>query len=88
MGFPTVYPTGTTVYDPEQTNNGYTVISRDGKTDIMTMNGEVVSTTKLNPTGESIQVATQLLAKSGFSSLPVLDSQITICDAQSRTVWQ
>ncbi len=88
MGFPTVYPTGTTVYDPEKTNNGYTVISRDGKTDIMTMNGEVVSTTKLNPTGESIQVATQLLTKSRFSSLPVLDSQITICDAQSRTVWQ
>ncbi|MFH2132196.1 MAG: aryl-sulfate sulfotransferase [bacterium] len=43
MGFPTVYPTGTTVYHPDQCWNGYTVFqAKDIGATIIDMNGNVV----------------------------------------------
>ena len=43
MGYPTVFPTGTTVYDPDKCWNGYTVFPAHniGAT-IIDMNGNVV----------------------------------------------
>ena len=43
MGRPTIYPTGTTIYDPERCQNGYTVFTAPGKgVAIINMNGEIV----------------------------------------------
>ncbi len=43
MGFPTIYPTGTTVYDPEKCWNGYTVFqAKDVGVTVIDMNGNVV----------------------------------------------
>jgi len=43
MGHPTIYPTGTTVYDPEKAFNGYTLypLTKKGAV-LVNMNGEVV----------------------------------------------
>ncbi|ANZ63729.1 hypothetical protein AYR62_06225 [Secundilactobacillus paracollinoides] len=87
MGFPTVYPTGTTVYNPEKANNGYTVITRNGKIDFIDMNGEVVVTKPARAKKGKIIVETRLVSRSQLSSLPVLDSQIIIKDNQGGTQW-
>src|SRR5688572_24970751 len=44
FGAPSVYPTGTTIYDPAQSFNGYTVLSPLGEQAIVVidMNGNVV----------------------------------------------
>ncbi len=43
MGFPTIYPTGTTVYNPEKCWNGYTVFqAKELGATIIDMNGNVV----------------------------------------------
>ena len=43
MGKPTVYPTGTTIYDPEKCDNGYTLFVGKGTGAILVnMNGKVV----------------------------------------------
>ena len=43
MGYPTVYPTGTTVYEPEKCWNGYTVFqAKDVGATIIDMNGNIV----------------------------------------------
>ncbi len=43
MGFPTVYPTGTTVYDPSKCWSGYTVFqAKDVGATIIDMNGNIV----------------------------------------------
>ena len=38
-----VYPTGTTIYDPEKCWNGYTSFSAGGPAQIIDMNGNVVN---------------------------------------------
>ncbi|MDA0712292.1 MAG: thioredoxin, partial [bacterium] len=44
MGYPTVFPTGTTIYYPDQCHNGYTVFSggMSGHPYLIDMNGNVV----------------------------------------------
>ena len=43
MGYPSVYPTGTTIYNPEKCWNGYTVFgAKDRGTALIDMNGNVV----------------------------------------------
>ena len=43
MAYPTVYPTGTTIYDPEKCWNGYTVFpAKDRGTALIDMNGNTV----------------------------------------------
>lgn len=43
MSLPTVYPTGTTVFDPEKCWNGYTIyIGRETGAVLVDMNGLVV----------------------------------------------
>lgn len=39
MGFPTIYPTGATVYDPKKSANGYTAFATENKTILIDMNG-------------------------------------------------
>ncbi len=47
MGFPTVHPTGTTVYEPAECWNGYTVFqAKDVGATIIDMNGNVVRQVK------------------------------------------
>ncbi len=44
MTAPTIYPTGTTVYDPEKSWNGYTIfIARETGATLVDMNGSVVN---------------------------------------------
>jgi hypothetical protein len=44
MAFPTIYPTGTTLYDPDRSWNGYTVyIARETGIVLVDMNGNVVN---------------------------------------------
>jgi hypothetical protein len=43
MGFPTIYPTATTVYDPDRCWNGYTVFqAKDVGATVIDMNGNIV----------------------------------------------
>jgi hypothetical protein len=43
VGFPTIYPTGTTVFNPEKTWSGYTLyLARETGPTLVTMNGDVV----------------------------------------------
>ncbi|MEX1348879.1 MAG: aryl-sulfate sulfotransferase [Desulfobacterales bacterium] len=43
MGYPTVYPTGTTIYNPEKCWNGYTVFqAKDLGATIIDMNGNII----------------------------------------------
>ena len=43
MGYPTIYPTGVTIYNPEKCWNGYTVFqAKDIGATIIDMNGTVV----------------------------------------------
>ena len=42
MGTPSIYPTGTTIYDPEKCWNGYTIYSaRETGAALIDMNGNV-----------------------------------------------
>lgn len=42
FAYPTVYPRGTTIYDPEKCYNGYTIFVGRGKINLIDMNGRVV----------------------------------------------
>ena len=42
MGYPSVYPTGSTIYDPDQCFNGYTCFRSHEGVALIDMNGNVV----------------------------------------------
>ncbi|AZZ61305.1 hypothetical protein DSM07_08440 [Oenococcus sp. UCMA 16435] len=88
MGFPTVYPTGVTVYDPNTCQNGYTVINIFNHQKIIDMNGNEVTADFSLAEKSCFEVQHNLNTSNGFSSLPILDSQIVQKDAQNHVVWQ
>jgi len=44
MAYPTIYPTGTTIYDPDRCWNGYTIFqAKETGACLIDMNGNVVN---------------------------------------------
>ena len=50
MGYPSVYPTGTTIYYPNQCFNGYTCFRSHEGVVLIDMNGNVIHTWTVAPT--------------------------------------
>jgi hypothetical protein len=93
MGFPTVYPTGTTVYEPEKCWNGYTVFqAKDVGATIIDMNGNVVRQVqrlhgfpnKLLPGGVLMGSSGRRNQKFGYQDV----KDLVQVDWDGRVTWQ
>ena len=47
FAYPTVFPRGTTIYNPEKCYNGYTIFVGRGKIDLIDMNGRTAHEWKI-----------------------------------------
>jgi len=93
MGFPTVYPTGTTVYEPAKCWNGYTVFqAKDVGATIIDMNGNVVrQVQRLHGFPNKLMPGGILMGSSGrrreqFGYQDVKD--LLQVDWEGRVMWQ
>ena len=92
MGRPDVYPTGTTVYYPEEAYNGYTVFDAEGYGILLiNMNGKVVRSwknftgfpPKILPGGHLIGTKVTRKAENGYQDM----EDLTMVDMDGNVEW-
>ena len=92
MGRPSVYPTGTTVYDPEKAYSGYTLFSAPNKGVVLiNMNGEIVRCwkdfagfpTKMIPGGYVFGSLETRAAQDAYQD----QADVTMLDWDGNVVW-
>ena len=93
MAFPTIYPTGTTVYNPDQSWNGYTVFqAKDVGATIIDMNGNVVKQVqhlhgfpnKLLPNGVLMGSSGRRSSKYGYQDV----KDLVQLDWDNKVTWR